>query len=534
MNALRDNTTRWGSMQLKLNPKLLVEQLGRDLYDDRASLLWEIVRNGLVACMADPDRWTPESTKVETRVTKGHPLCRESRALIVLDYGCGFTDANMERFHELGNQLSRERSGSNAGASQKRLGRLALFPLSADYNGDIVDAPIYLLTRTAPTGNVTLVTLSAKNFCEGRLVAKTIKPTASELGPFVGIKGSFSMFVIPNTVIEDDEELYHALKWRVPRFAHSNVNLTINGKRVEPPALAKHSFKVSSSITAMIDKNLDAGHSEAGIWLCDAETGLRCSLATKLSPSQMPYPLNSPLLKGDIFIPNILSQQDTSRSSLNSDYLKSKEWRAVMDSLRLHLVEHATKLLGNADEFKPKDPVSKTWSNLVQHCNNAYGVPSRRIIPGHHPFTESEDTVKDSDENSKSKPGGSNPSNGGTSNANTGGTSGSKGTNSRPKNRGFTARIGEHDYVILMTPRPSDQDVFGVLIVGDDDRDRQLHFNPDYDNLKRLRGITLLEHMFLRFIELIAEHEYPDHPLKRQKHASQLRSRLGTLTNSQS
>ncbi len=515
----------WKGMQLKMHPMLLIELLGRDLYDDLASLIWELIRNALVACMADPDKWTPKSTKVETRVIKGHPLCRDSRALIVLDYGCGFTKNNIERFHELGNRLSRESAGSNAGASQKRLGRLALFPLSASYRGDVVDAPIFLFTRTTPTGNVTMVTLSAQSMSEGRIDAKSIKPSASELGPFVGIKGTFSMFVIPNTVVESNEELYDALKWRIPRNPSMNVNLTVNDVRVEPPALPKHAFNVGSGIMAYLDKNSDASSAEAGIWLCDAETGLRCSQATKLNTTHLPYPLNSPLLKGDIFIPGILRQQDTSRGNLSSSYLRSKAWKDTVDQLRLQLVSHATKLLGDADEFKPRDPVNKCWQDLIKTCNDAFGMPTRHVGTSDNPFGVSDEES----EKIPPKPSSGTPTGSGTPGTRPTGTpkpGGTSGTNTRPKTRGHVVRIGEHDYLILMAPRPSDQDIFGTLSASEDGKDRQLHFNPDYEILKKLRGPAQREHMFMRFIELIANLEYSDNDLRRQRHASQLRAKV--------
>ncbi|HPF95021.1 MAG TPA: hypothetical protein PLR08_00525 [bacterium] len=503
----------WGGMTLKTNPRLLTEHLGRSLYEDTSLLVWEIVRNGLVACMPDPHKWAPKSTNVETRVMTGHPLCRAERALIVLDYGCGFTKNNIQRFYELGSGSNN--AGNNAGASQKRLGRLALFPLSASYRDDVFDAPIFLFTRTTPTGNVTMVTLSAASLCEGKVEEKTIKPNASELGPFVGIKGTFSMFVIPNTVVESNEELYDALKWRVPRDASKSVNLTVNNQKVTPPALAKHAFNAGNGITAYLDRNLDAGSIESGIWLCDAETGLRCSLATKLNPAFLPYPLNSPLLKGDIMIPGILQQQDTSRGNLNSSYLRSKAWTKIIDQLRLHLVSYASKILGDADEFKSRDPINKCIQEMVQAFTNAFGAPIYQFGEGDEPFgaTNNQPTGSTNNNPTPRPPRGDKPSGPRSP------------TTEKPKRRGYAVHIGDHDYLIVMTPRPSDKDVFGVLSVGEDVR--RLQFNPDYELLKKLKGPSQREHMFLRFIELIAEHEYPDHALKRQKHASQLRARVG-------
>ena len=91
-----------GEWELEIGARHLTENLASELYSDRGACLWEVVRNGFCACMPSDDMWIPERARVEISLAKNHPLAPKSTALVVLDYGCGFTDPRIKKFRKIG------------------------------------------------------------------------------------------------------------------------------------------------------------------------------------------------------------------------------------------------------------------------------------------------------------------------------------------------------------------------------------------------------------------------------------------------
>lgn len=500
------DVSRWINRRLRVQPGLLINDLSNKLYG-LPEMIWELARNGAVACMADPNRWTPESTHVEVAIVHGHPLCRSGRSLLIYDKGTGFTDANIERFFDLGAPLQEE-EGRNDGASQKRIGRMAMFSLGGEgkRRADRMDLPVYLLTRTASRGPVIMLKLTARGLCEGTINAREIRGDSNELGSYKDRSGSFSLFVIPDTVFQNDDEARAALAYRIPRLRDRAINLLVGGKKLEAPPLAKHSTE-AGSIKIYLER-VSSEHLDGGLWLCDAGSGLRCAFAPKMS-KYVPYPLYHHNLAGDIFIPGLLRHQGTDRATLDNEYLSSPEWQKYLDVLRLHIAPFAQSFLNDDDVFDRKDPATKAWQSLADMFTACYGAPS---ITGAITGLELNPDRPKNPTGGTGKPGGSN---GG---ANPDGSSKPR----PPKPRGIPLRIDGKDYLLMKIFPSIDPQIFGIIGANE----QVIQWNTGYGLTRCLTGPAAVEHMVLRLLDVVTCHDEPSDYEMRQKRVSRIRKEL--------
>lgn len=369
--------TKWG---FRITARHLLDNLAGDLYRNLADSLWELVRNAVVACMPGTE-WVPGTGHVEIDIIPNHPLAPKSRALVILDHGSGITEPSIKRYCHLGAALD-DTQVAYSGAAQKRIGRFAAYALNRDCmeHGD-VSTGFYILTRTSNDGPVTYVAMIPEEIEQEQGVTPQIKSgTCTELGPYKGIKGSFTAIVIPNPVFSSLEEIREALKYRLPRKPQQAFKLLVGGKILHPPKLESGVTCANDTlgIQVFVDK-LVKKDEEGGIWLVDAHTGLRVAKAASLGTQFIPNPFFRPDLVGDIFIPNLLVNQDTSRSSLSPRFLRSKEWKKVTAYLVGQVAPLLKALLGDEDTFG-KDAISKIVSQLADDFTKAFGPPDKSIV----------------------------------------------------------------------------------------------------------------------------------------------------------
>lgn len=373
--------------ELYLTATHIMENLATELYASAGDCLWELVRNAVCACMPGDD-WVPGVGDVEIFLVDNHPLSPKRKALVILDHGHGFTNEAIKLYCMVGSSLEdRKRSprGSNKGAAQKRIGRFSgLACNKACAEDHDPESGFFILTRTAASGPVKFVTMIPGEIerNRGRLTPQILGPTDLELGPQRGIKGSFTAIVIPNSVFSTHDEIRRALEWRIPRKPKQMFKLLVGGKALTPPPLASRvsiSQQNGGRIEAFIDRQ-DDEKAPGGIWLVDADTGLRVTHAPRLGPLAMPYPLWRHDLRGDIFIPDLLANQDTARAGLTSSFLKSQAWHRATAYLISQVVGPAKALLKDEDVFG-KDLVDTLLQDFVDLCNETYGVPEATVGP---------------------------------------------------------------------------------------------------------------------------------------------------------
>lgn len=368
----------------------LVKILGEELYKDKGDCLWEIVKNGLNACMKS-DKWDPKQARVEIRLLDSHPLGGSTgKTLMILDYGCGFTEAAMARYSTIGpskEDRKRRPKGEFHGAAQKRVGRFATFAeneklaVEEDFS-----TGFYILTRTAEEGPVTFVEMIPDKLEEQKGIRSTqIQVWAKEMGPIKNIKGSFTAVVIPYSVYTSAQDIREALMWKIPRKPELMFDLRINGEPLAPPKLINsarsiHSAKQDGRVEVHIERART--EEEGGIWITDLETGFRCAFCPGLGPSRLPDPLYRYELRGDIFVEGVLENQDTSRSTLNQRFLKSAAWRSMTGFLLGSVVGEAKALLGKEFTSDGHDDLSKTLDEIKDWCVAAYGRPDPKQGPG--------------------------------------------------------------------------------------------------------------------------------------------------------
>lgn len=364
--------------EYQVQPLLLMENLGKHMYGGNEQLIWELVRNGAVACMRDADKlWEPHKIKLEIKLVENHPLSPGSKCLIILDHGKGFTQPNIVRFCQIGPSFERRQSvnGNGIGASQKGIGRFAAFGLNRkiavenDYS-----ANFYILTRTQSEGQVRLVTANGNNSKGVR--ANFVDSDGVEMSHLEGIKGSFTAILIPDSVVTSYDEIRKALLNRLPRKKNLLWEVVIDGKKLIPPSLENRVThkQQNGGIEVYIDVIEEKTSDEGGLWLSDALTGTRVVHTSQLGYRYLPDPFWHRTLKGEIFIPNLLRNQNTSRVGLTTEFLKSAEWRQTTSYLSLHVKEAVESLLSTEVAFG-NDPLSRTLDEIIDVCNDVFGPP---------------------------------------------------------------------------------------------------------------------------------------------------------------
>lgn len=478
--------------------QLLLDILSSALYASHDYSLWEVVRNGVCACMPNPKRWIAGAGDVEIFI-KDHPLAPNAPCLIVLDHGRGFTEDGFKRFFTLGASMEdmlQNPGGMHGGASQKRIGRFAALALNLrcfrDKDGS---SGFFVLTRNTVKGNVCLIPLIPNEYEKHQGVKPVeISPDDDRMGFLKGIHGTFTAIVVANSVFTTYAEVREALQWRIPRRKNQMFKLKVQGEALTPPALASKFCDVSpdGTIEMYLDRAKE-GDSEPGVWFCDQETGLRVACAREMSASHVPYPFYSPDLVGDIFVPGLLGKQGTSRSTLAPAFLRTQAWVRVTRYL-ITQAERVRGLLGEG-EPKPRSPARAAISELAELCNRVFGPPDKlqgggEVIDLTNPpvVTRPEPKIDPVDVTTTPTPKGKRRGGGG-------------GTRDRKKPE-QAIRIGEKTYRI-MNVATEDRRVL-VRVSGD-----VIYYNTSYDLLPALHAARL-EHIWQAVLMAVAHSEKPD------------------------
>lgn len=360
---------------------LIREVLGRGMYRDMGRCLAELYRNGLVAGMDSV--WDPSSVRIDISIVPNHPLAsRGDSALIVLDYGRGMTDADLERYFKyLGpSPKASRKDGGFSGASQKGIGRFAALALSEQSDHD--DCPYYVLSRTQEDGPVRYIKVTPDLLCRapGIEVNRFISPSATEMGPLKNsINGSFTAVIIPTPALKTHAEVEDAIKWYLPREPDKMCRLTVGGKPMLPPPLPSGAGAVTAMsqdqyYRAYIGPSNGNGGSEGGVWFCDGETGFRVASCQDwhLRGKGLPDVFWYPELAGDIFVPGLLDKQDTARSSLEKDFTKTREWKKLCQFLSINVEPRLTDLI---EQNPIEGDAAEAVEGVISLFEEAWGLP---------------------------------------------------------------------------------------------------------------------------------------------------------------
>ena len=379
-----------GGLKMRITAHLFSTLLGQDLYPDNGSRIWELVRNGASASM-DEDLWDPTKPDIEIHLVSNHPLCSEDKTLIILDHGRGFNEPGLQRFCDIGKsreELARRQHGYHHGASHKGIGRWAAPSLNEEALAGNWDTGFYIFTRNQASGKVTMITLIPNQIEKTQEIPiKEIDPDNTDLGKLLkGIKGSFTAIVIPFSAYHSAKDIVQDLRWRLPRKRNLLFKVRVNGEVISTPQLASELTitDTASTVECYLQKSEqpEMQGPETGIWLCDAATGFRVtSLARIASLSAVPDPLWSPRLSGDIFIPNLLVNQDTSRTGLKQQYLRSAAWKKAISFMYNQVAPQARDLLGD-EEGSGVSEMDRTMQELVAQIHAVFGKPQITGPPG--------------------------------------------------------------------------------------------------------------------------------------------------------
>lgn len=328
---------------------LVMGPLSTDLYRDPGQCVYEIMRNGMVACMRDEDEWDPSRIHVEVEVVGRHPLTG-SDALVSMDAGSGFTPGDIKRFCSVGTKVDEVSPTRHGGAAQKRIGRLACFALMRELTAD---STFYLLTRTSQDGPLTLVEISPRLIERGELLPREVAPDATELGRYRNYRGRVSAFIIPQPKFRSNDELCAELAPYLPRKRELCGTIVVGGKPFDPPPLADAVSITPTGVELEAYLVRVEQGTRGGIWLADLKTGFRVGFCPSLT-AYLPYPIGRTDLSGDIFLPGLLAQQDTSRAGLRGPFLgrldrPTKAWERIVTLLLAHVAQPARGLLDDAD-----------------------------------------------------------------------------------------------------------------------------------------------------------------------------------------
>lgn len=343
--------------------------LSRGMYDV-VSAVWELVKNGWDAGSRLKARSGADyNILVDILLVENHPLSPGSTALVVLDNGEGLTDPSLERFLTVGpNDKSKKKFGI---MDQKQVGRLAAFALLKD-----ISRGFWVVSSTSSvSGNARFINVNPDHLSKSELWERMIERNDHSLVN-VPAAGSFTMIILPDVVQEarDLQKLGDGLKWLIPRCPmEMGFTLRINGVEVEAPELA-------DELVLCDDENKIAGYFEketgrrpTGIRICDIRTKTVVAYAMKMS-HDLPYPFPRPEITGDVFIPGLVEKQNSDRTGLSPDFLRSEEWKAVCRELREKFVPELEKLIGEEGAFR-QDFLGRAVSSVLKLFNEIWGKP---------------------------------------------------------------------------------------------------------------------------------------------------------------
>lgn len=480
---------------LRITAGMLMENLANKMYESLGACLWEIVRNGVVACMPN-DSWKPKVGRVEILLVRNHPMNPKGMTLVVLDHGSGFTQPKIKLFCDIGQSLVdlATGSGSHGGAAQKRIGRWAALALNRGCAEDRnPETGFYVFTRTASAGPVRQVSMIPSEIERNQgLQHVEIDPSSTELGPQRNIKGSFTAVVIPNPVFNTAEEICEALRWFLPRKPDLMFDLQVDGKPMTPPPLAGKVVLVQDQVGGVevyVDKVEHPEAGTGGIWFADAETGLRVAHAPRLL-QHLPSVLCRSDLTGDIFIPGLLGHQDTSRSTLTPRFLRTPTWKKHVLYLSGQVVPRVNALLGEAETFG-QSPIDRMARSIAERAAAIYGKPDD--VTG--PLWPKEGKPSDDDDTDEGGGGGARP------------PGPPRAPRGPRKSRVLPIRIGEKTYVLSRMQ-------LSKLLLADVSpvNPSVIHLNSaDYEAMPK-GSAAQQEHFLLMLLTAVGRAEHPDDP----------------------
>ena len=179
------------------------------------------------------------------------------------------------------------------------------------------------------------------------------------------------------------------------------MDIKIGGKLLEAPPLGGHTLFLKGVEIYLSKADSVTREGGGGLWLTDAETGLRCAYIPSLGDA-LPGIYRHPLAAGDVVVKNALSQQRTDRSGMNAKFFRSADWKQEIEPILKHQGrEHIQKFLGEEIVHKENDPHTKTVREFADICESVFG-PSQQV-------SDFEDEEEDDPPNDGGKPGGRPP-----------------------------------------------------------------------------------------------------------------------------
>ncbi len=353
--------------RLKTSGRVYRDQLAGKMYG-RIGCIMELVRNGWAAGMArDPERATRwnhrEAAEIEIWLEKG--------TLLIMDRGLGFTPLDLERFFHFGPK--RDEPLRNGGGNQNQMGRMAALGLSGARDGEAI---AHWLTRTAATGPVTQLTISER-LLEAEIGAeeRTLSADDPLLGRYRGIRGSFTVVVIPSPIVTA-KELFEKLPARLPRGADRAVKIALNGEPLSAPRVSGTPIALGSGMqTAFLHAEAATEGNEDGIALCDEDSGLPICFLPEVRVKI--HPLNRPDVTGYLRYPGLLAHMESSRKGLDSGYWESEEGAALYRLLTSRQArQRIDELVG--DRTAAHGKAAETFKEVCELFVAAFGPASGR------------------------------------------------------------------------------------------------------------------------------------------------------------
>ncbi|MFZ6015593.1 MAG: hypothetical protein ACOYUZ_04550 [Patescibacteria group bacterium] len=455
--------------------------------------------------MTDEEKWDPSLTYVELDLVKNHPLSPGSFALVCMDRGSGFTVPKIQRFLNVGGDEID--NSTHGGASAKQIGRFAYFALNSKNVDRDRDSGFYILTRTSSSGPVMLVEVTPYKIRYNQVKPRMVGPDADELGKYKNIKGSFTIVVIPNSVIISIKEIREGLQWKLPRKADRAINLSVGGEPLNAPPLKKKVI-AHDGIEVYMDKPKAVDDPNAsGLWVCDGATGLRCGYAPEMI-GLLPWVLTNRGLEGDIFVNdmNLLLWQDTSRAGLLVKLARTKQWKAVYRALE-KAVPYANKLLGDSDSGE-RDSFHKLLDDFTEMFTAAFGEADidldslRSNTPG--PIRKRKRNRR---QHASADPKPRNPGGNGSSRKPQENESDDRDDEGR--NLPLAWNIGGRSYIVQTLPGMSTHMFALVPVIG-----TQICLNPDYEFKHPTSKVAAAEHYLMLVLQAVAINREPNNFLK--------------------
>ncbi len=368
--------------QMKVTAFHMVDNLATGLYESVGQRLMELVRNSVVASMANPNVWEPKRAKIELSLVPNHPLSpSKSPALVVLgprlrpDRSSARALLQLARHTAEPAPQSRERivrrripEGHRPTGGARSQRELPARRCHDPHQERLLPAHPHVEDGQRP--------LRARHPREGRDGAG-LRHRALHLsdihrnGLLKNLQGPFTAIVIPTPIFKSHAEIYEAIKWLLPREQDKMFDLTIGGKAMQPPPLEKE-INLSST-DGRYRARLAAGNTDSdGIWLCDDETGFRVASCQKLG-RLLPDPLWYPDLVGDIFAPGLLRHQNTARSTLAKEFTRkgNKEWQRLLMFLIRDVASQAKQLI---ERDSINGSAAETLDELAELFNERFGL----------------------------------------------------------------------------------------------------------------------------------------------------------------